>query len=545
MQKLIPILALLYFLPAYAAKKPNLPVLVPIQDVVDCEPKLLAAATPIDSAQVVDFTQDVTVHRSTLDANGKTFAFAERRILIDNPSMPFRVSQVDISPFIVIDSDGQKILTHQHLEYAARKYATDKKLGPVQYFYFEQAQLLPDGMNVAFSFRTKSEIHCVLLFNIKTFETRPVLQGLPGDSGFAPVLNVQHQRYLIAQDSHTVVIYDLKKKIKIQLFDSFIPAEGRSWAEIPRLSADGKKILFSADLRTEKKSHNFQNFLINIENSWKELEGFAYDANSLGKIKKFSGYIVAFSGDLQKFVIDKSHKIATAANWKDPISFPYLTPDLVILEIDKTKLNYKPLPDWQTTAQKIAKAATQNTVITVDGYKGSMTPDGRYFALNINFQSSRDVTHNGNARRRHSFNQNLIQLWDLKNDLNPIQHASSDLDTQNDIEPNPSRLGQYTSRVWLRDFSTRLLNDGRVVVTRIVAQGKSGAVSNVIFKAAVLSPTGDVVLKEYDAGPLNLNPYDENPSWTGVHSLQISPNGKTAIFAITGFGLKMIANILD
>ena len=531
----------------FASETRHLPVVAGSHLSKTCDEALLPTATPLDTARVIDLSQDFVIHKNTLANNGKPFIFQERRLSVNGPGAMFKVSEQATGHFSLLTSEGKKYFDHRYLEAAVNTFLSKNKKGKLEYIHYDSAVLSPNGSSIIFSFHTENNIDYVASYNVSEVGEGDMHIFFEKADRHHPNVHIEHERFVLIEAREDIFIYDLKTGQSLRITNDLVPSHEpenkrfRARARGLSISEDGKTLLMTVDLVPNDRSHWYKNYRITLPSNWKTLQTQNFLASKLGKTKKFDGFILAKDSSLNRFIVDSTHQEATYPN-KPGMHAPYVLPELEMLDVNDSKIQGKSLNGWSGLSTKIKEAAQKGAILTVDATKGSITKDGKHFMLDLSFRTEIDLPVNGNPNhvKRFSFDQNLVNLWDIESDEPPTTFASSGMDTEGDMEPNPKILGEHTGRIWRRQYASRLLEDGTVIMARIMVQEKNENSSDVIFKVASINAQGLVDIREYNGGPVNLDPHDASGGWTGVFGLQISPDGKKVIYSVTGVGLKLI-----
>jgi hypothetical protein len=95
--------------------------------------------------------------------------------------------------------------------------------------------------------------------------------------------------------------------------------------------------------------------------------------------------VIATSADLNRLVIDKNNLRANYPKMEH--AYPWLAPDLAVLEIKKDQVKMKGLKGWKPVLSKIKEAAGQGTAVTVNGLSAELTPDGKTLSVKLEFKT--------------------------------------------------------------------------------------------------------------------------------------------------------------
>lgn len=518
------------------AQTDTLPTVVHTDKYKSCANRLLPVATPIEPSRVVDLPDTAPILDGALQSNGKTYAVAERQLFVNDPRFEVADAHVITSAFTLLDHAGNKLLSAQHLKAAADAYLIQNSKGRVELMNFDIMQfysehdvvVTPDGRFIAFALQSSTGSGWVFLYDIASGKAVPLFENFKG-SNQRPRLTIRHERFLIVDAKSKYVIYDLANAKSLHLRNSFLKEAPDSKAGKIDVSEDGKTVFVSIDKPSNKSAHDYRNFVLNLDYDWSELQGSEYELSSLGKIKKFSGLVVAQSPDLRRFIVDKTNNEAHQLADRNTNPYPYIAPELHTVELQRGRYVKKPLAEWTAILDKVKDLAQRGTILTVSGVQGEM--DDRYFALNLEF-----MTRAIGPDKMLSVTQNLICLWNIEAGSIPVQFTSGAMNTENDAEHDG---GHLQSKGYSRILQTKLLKNGTIFVVRTTSRDKPQGLAEVVFKVAELNTNGFVELREYSTGNINLNPHGVTTG-LGVSRMQLSPDGQLAAFYITNNGSKII-----
>jgi hypothetical protein len=498
-----------------------------------CENSLVVHSIP--DRVVTHLGQNAQPHNSALQDDSDVVALSERRLYVDAPWSPLKVTQVDVNDMVIVNNaTGERLADDAILRFAANQYLATVSGGSVRLMDLHGAKLVKSHASVAFALSTTLGENFVLLYNYLTKKITSLVRENNG--GLNRSVRIEHERFVISEIQRPSVnqssfsIYDLKEGSQIDLKAANLTSVF--------ISEDGRTLLQSTETG-ERRVRVFKNILVRITRKTLPTE---LELTRLRKTLKFEGAVIATSADLNRLVIDKNNLRANYPKMEH--AYPWLAPDLAVLEIKKDQVKMKGLKGWKPVLSKIKEAAGQGTAVTVNGLSAELTPDGKTLSVKLEFKTVLGVHPDPKFptfTKLYNYEQNLVGLWDLDGAKDPLITTSAFLDTKTDVEPHPGLLssGIYTG-IWGRKFATHLLPSGVMVVARAETMKVDDTLSDVVVKIATLRPgqMPDSVL-EYRTGPVNLSPNGDG-RWVGITRLQVGSSGRKVILDITGVGTKII-----
>jgi len=441
------------------------------------------------------------------------------------------------SEYILVDTvTGKKVFDSNLVHDVIANDPAVQTRGGVDFFNPTYDHFLSDGQHFVSQVTTnKNNETLIYLYNVHTKDLTLVTEAKRSHNILyaedkSPFVIISQRRD--GQADFNITRIENKKQI---VFSA--PQNSTSQIGSAKVSKDGNSLLVTNRFDEDTQYHRNDIFPLNWDHSP------ATKSANVPAIS-FKGEILASSADLNRFVVDTSNGVRQ--------QYDSVIPKFALVEISGTGTSRKarttPLVGQQQLQESIKKVAKGGTTISYGTIEAQITPDGRFFSVNIPFESTAKTNKTG---YRATMKQNWVGLWDLNSTKEPASIGSGiHFDTLDDLEPsmaNYSNLANKELELWGRNFQSRLLDDGTLMIVRAIVQkgakdAEQGTVNLKVLKVNTKANQEIARPDFYTLGPYNISKARDGSTHRrqGITQFFISPDGHKIGFHLTGEGTKVI-----